>query len=200
MAAHIPIFTICLSFFCFPDQAMAILLGIRHIGNFDGTTLINIDHLRITHLPFSASIQSPQMHMTVEEVFGFVFLQKGQKGLKTLMGRISMIPYTCGRRMGDHNVHTFTAPQRETQSLDAAAHLWLCVLMGTGMIPAATAQPQNPDTPIDHQPVINTVAALRRMMLVAAVVIAMDIEYRTAAFSVACPSWGVVVKISCAPS
>ena len=116
--------------------------------------------------------------MAVHQVGRVIFIQQLHQSLKAPVSRIFRVPQSCRWGVGDHDIHAAQPLQLPGELLNPAMHFSLGVLMGAGVIPAAAPQSQNADAVVDHDVVIDAVAALRGVPVIACVVIAVDIQHR----------------------
>ena len=112
----------------------------------------------------------------MHQISGLILIQQREKSLKAPMGHIVLIPEAPHRGMGQHNVHPAGQGQLQPQPVNAPAHLLFRILMGPAVIQGAAAQTQNAQPAHSDQLPVNALAALRRPLGIAAVVIAGDIE------------------------
>ena len=114
--------------------------------------------------------------MTVDEKTGLILVDQIHKGLEAPVDKILLVAQTPRGRMGQNDVHSLKLAQLPPQLADPAAHLLFRVLMGAAVIERAAAQSHDPQSLHADQIPVDTVTALRRDLLIAAVVIAVDIE------------------------
>ena len=118
------------------------------------------------------------MDMAVNQKFRFVSVHEIHQGRETPVGLVFVIAKTFRCRVGYHDVHALHAPQLPAKLGDAPAHLFVGILVGTGMVFPAASQAQNPDTVVGDDMTIDTVTALRRCLFIGCIVIAVDIQHR----------------------
>ena len=112
----------------------------------------------------------------MHQIPGLILIQQREKGLEAPMGHIVLIPEAPHRGMGQHNIHPAGQGQLEPQPVNAPAHLLFRILMGPAVIQGAAAQTQNAQPAHSDQLPVNALAALRRPLGIAAVVVAVYIK------------------------
>lgn len=135
---------------------------------------ISVHHSRtsICILPFKFS-SVIGMDMAVEEKFRVVFIHQGKKCFKAPVRQILHIIQAEGRRMGYKDIKASVPEKLPSQLSDAGPHLALCVLVGRARnIFHRTSQPQDPDSLIHINIVLNADTALRRLIGVFIVMVA----------------------------
>ena len=115
------------------------------------------------------------MDMAVYQVHGLVLFQQIPEAVKAPVRPVFRVAHTLRRCMGHHDIHTAGAPQLPAQAADPPAHLPLGILVFAGMIFAAAPQTQDPDAVVDNDMVINTVAALRRNLIIVHIMVTVNI-------------------------
>ena len=114
----------------------------------------------------------------MDKILRSVLLHKRSETLKTCMWEILGIIYPVCRRMGNKYVKALVPHDLKPEFPYSSGHRTLGILMirTTKLVFHRTAKSQNSDTLIHIKLVVYALAAPRRCILVAHVVIAMDIE------------------------
>ena len=108
-----------------------------------------------------------------------VLVQETPQCGKAPVGRIIVIPQPLRGGVGHHDIHPTHQGNFPFQPQDPAAHLGLGVLVLPVVIFPAASQAQDPQAVVGHYGIVNAVAALRGIAVVAAVVVSVDIQHRT---------------------
>lgn len=119
-----------------------------------------------------------KMNMPVNEECRPVLFHQGPKGLKACVGQTASIAQMKGRGVGDQDVKAFMTGKLKPEAHGPLLHLIFRILIGTALIAHGTAQPQKTDPTVHIYLILDGNTALRRFLLIAAVVIPMDIEDR----------------------
>ena len=114
--------------------------------------------------------------MAVDQILGGVPIQQGEEGGKALVRPVVFVAIAPGGGVGDHNVHAAGAVKAVAKAANAPLHVSFGVLVGAAGIPGTAAQPQDPQATYADHLILDAGAALWGMGLIAAIVIAVDVE------------------------
>ena len=117
-----------------------------------------------------------QMDMAMQQIFGMVLVDEFQERFKATVGSIIPVAYTQGCCVGQHNIHTAHHLDGSFHLLDPFLHLPFGVLMLSPAIGLTATQAQDPQALIDHQLILDAVAALRGLIIIGAIMVAVDIH------------------------
>lgn len=118
------------------------------------------------------------MYMSVDEIAGLVTVQQVAESLKTPVGKIFAIVNVPGRRMGQQDIDTAMAKERERSLFGPAVHFLLFILVLSVIVIHGAAKSQNADTLMNVELVIHADAAFRWFTFILRVVVAVHIQYR----------------------
>ena len=118
--------------------------------------------------------------MTVEHNGGPVFIQQRAEAFKAAVRGIRLIPEAGDRRMGEKDIKAAGAAKLPAKGRNAFPHF--CFRIHTGrvrVIPDGAPKPKDPKPVRSNNTSVRIDAALRRLLLVTAVVVAVHIDDRS---------------------
>ena len=135
------------------------------------------------------------MHVPVDEVARVKAVEQLVEASEAPVRRIVRVSQIAERRMGQHDVHAARQKDTRPEAHQPLCHLPFGVLVRAAAVADAAAEAENAQ-PVDFdQPVLNAVAALGRMRIIAAVMIAAHIQQRRAPH---CHKEGKIVRVQIA--
>ena len=119
------------------------------------------------------------MGMSVKKQGGLILIKQPVEGLKAGVAQIVAVHHPFSRRMSQQDIKAPLAHNPGQQPPHPPGHLPFCILVDPVVIAHTAPQPQNPQALILVQVPVNTDTAQRRLLLIAVVVVAPDIEHGT---------------------
>ncbi len=118
------------------------------------------------------------MYMAVNQISGLEPVHQLQKVAEALMDRVVQIAVAPGRGVGQDDVNALGPAELPPDAAITPTHLALGILVGSAVIERTSPEAQDPEAVDADKISVNTIAALRRETVIAAVVIAVDIKQR----------------------
>ena len=149
------------------------------ILKFKDAPLVSVDYMRVQIFVITLMIPSIRhMHMPVKEKFRMVFLYQPLKRPESLMRQIPSVIKLIGRRMRHQYIEAPPTEQFKAQLRNSLFHLPFSILMRPLLIAHGTAEPQNADSFVDKNLILNADAPFRCDSLVFLIMVPMYIQYR----------------------
>lgn len=152
-----------------------------HFLQFKNMPFVGVDDGRISPLEDTGPSVVGHVNMAMDEIARLILVNQIQQTLKSLMCPVAVVSVSKGRGVGDNNVYTSGTPQLKAQLPNAPCHLPLAVLMGAAVVKKTAAQTEDAQAFDGEQLVLNAIAALRRILFIAPVMISVDVQQRSAA-------------------
>ncbi len=91
------------------------------------------------------------MHMSMDEKWRCIFIDKMPEALKAPVAWILGIVNMAGRRVGDNDIHTFIPPHLWANFENFIPHLAFSILMRFAVIPMRSLKTHDSQPPESHQ-------------------------------------------------
>ena len=119
------------------------------------------------------------VHMAVDHDGGAVLVQQGPETFEPAVGDMLLVAHTADRGVGEENIETAGGTEIPAERPDPVFHLLLGIhIDGIRPVTQAAAEAENPDPFELHDLSVRTEAALRRLLGILVIVVAVDVDHR----------------------